>query len=814
MARNCGNDRGIPARAAVAAALIVIACTGACGGASDRGPGPDAQGPGIDAAEAGAEAEPGPGDPGEGEGREDADRDAAGDAATDSGGDARSDSPDAPCADGVVWYRDADGDKYGVPDAFALVCPGEDPPEGHVVAKAGGFDCDDADPDRHPNAEEACDGKDNDCDGLVDNRPSKPCVITNAFGSCAGKESCSGQELICYAATPAPEACNGLDDDCDGDTDGGLVAERQCGSTELGECRFGVEHRWCEGGEWTAWQGCDAVMPAAVETCDGKDDDCDGETDEGLLQPYWPDADGDGWGWGGQPVLACGPPPGAVAAGGDCNDADAFVNPGASETCNGKDDDCDGTPDEGVKKTYFTDADEDGYGDPGSTVEACSKPAGTAVEAGDCDDSRGAVHPGAAEACAGGIDEDCDGATDCEDDACAGDGAAVGGVGCTPWYADADGDGLGLDGTGRCSCAPDPASGHVAGVGGDCDDTVVQCTLDCVTDADKDGIPDCADGCRDMDRDGYGETVACGGTGCSSPCPAADCDDATASVHPGAAEACNGEDDDCDLLTDEAFADKGKACDGPDPDSCETGVWVCAPGGDGLECAFEQRDACEGRECGPDGCGGSCGECAAHPNSFCAGAACGCAADSCDSLGRECGGGVSDGCGGEVACGPCGQGFACDGAYKCACPSGVICFKTCCKAGETCNAGTCKAGTADPSGAYAISPAPYYKCTFGLVTVSFNQLTFADSGTSLTVSPAPNQASNCCSMVGDSAKDGSFSVTCTCPGGCAETYTLTGTYSEPGKKWSGKFEAKFSGPDCLVFDPCYGYAVNVTGTKP
>ncbi|MFT7583346.1 MAG: hypothetical protein ACI9MR_005033, partial [Myxococcota bacterium] len=74
---------------------------------------------------------------------------------------------------------------------------------------------------------ELCDGADNDCDGQTDESfESGACVIENSFGSCDGAQTCQGPSgLVCSAATPTAEACNGLDDDCDGDVDEDFINE-------------------------------------------------------------------------------------------------------------------------------------------------------------------------------------------------------------------------------------------------------------------------------------------------------------------------------------------------------------------------------------------------------------------------------------------------------------------------------------------------------------------------------------------------------------------------------------------------------------
>jgi hypothetical protein len=159
--------------------------------------------------------------------------------------------------------------------------------------------------------------------------------------------------------------------------------------------------------------GDDAIHPGAEETCNGVDDDCDGEIDEGVKTLFYRDADDDGYGSSEDIVRACAAPEGYVAMGDDCDDTRADVHPAAEEACNGSDDNCDGNVDEGVTTTYYPDVDGDGYGDADQSVAACAPPEGYITQAGDCDDASADVHPEAIEVC-NGLDNDCDG--DIDDD--------------------------------------------------------------------------------------------------------------------------------------------------------------------------------------------------------------------------------------------------------------------------------------------------------------------------------------------------------------------------------------------------------------
>jgi len=153
--------------------------------------------------------------------------------------------------------------------------------------------------------------------------------------------------------------------------------------------------------------------PGADELCNGRDDDCDGLTDEALAADWFADGDGDGFG-AGAAIHTCAPPAGHVAVAFDCDDAAPAVHPGVAETCDGRDEDCDGFTDEGVRQRFYHDGDGDGFGDPADFVDACTAPADHTPITFDCDDADDDAWPDqrlffdhAAEG--GGFDYDCDG---------------------------------------------------------------------------------------------------------------------------------------------------------------------------------------------------------------------------------------------------------------------------------------------------------------------------------------------------------------------------------------------------------------------
>jgi hypothetical protein len=133
--------------------------------------------------------------------------------------------------------------------------------------------------------------------------------------------------------------------------------------------------------------------------------------DEGFdFSTYYTDSDGDGFGGGVGESLCQNPGSGFVTIGGDCNDNNDQIYPGATEICDSKDNNCDGKVDEGLDfSTYYTDSDGDGFGG-GNGESLCQNPGSGFVSiGGDCDDNNKLIYPNATDVFGNSIDENCDG---------------------------------------------------------------------------------------------------------------------------------------------------------------------------------------------------------------------------------------------------------------------------------------------------------------------------------------------------------------------------------------------------------------------
>ena len=504
------------------------------------------------------------------------------------------DDDDPDLADVPTWYLDNDGDGYGILEATWNTCSA---PEGYVDEAgdcdddddtvypgateddctdptdydcdglteyededgdgwAACVDCDDEDPAIHPEAEEYCDGIDNDCDGDTDEDDAVDAQTWYLDGDADGY----GVQETTVQACQQPAGYAATDGDCD-DTDTSYnpgAAEADCTDPNDYNCDGSVGYADDDSDGWAACVECDDsnsdINPDADEYCDGIDNDCDGEVDEDDaldVITWYIDYDGDGYGAAAYQLYQCEQPTGYVADDSDCDDTDAAVNPGAQETCNSIDDDCDGSVDEddaSDASTWYQDADGDGYGTTTSTT-ACDQPSGYAADDGDCDDGDSSVNPGAAEEC-DGADNDCDGDIDENPE------------GETVWYPDDDGDGYGDASGGTTTCSA-PACGYGpddpdcddrdSSVNPDADEYCNGVDDDCDGETDEDDALDITTWYIDYDGDGYGATTY-EQDACDQPtgyvADNTDCDDLEATTYPGASETEAGVDSNCDGTID------------------------------------------------------------------------------------------------------------------------------------------------------------------------------------------------------------------------------------------------------------------------
>ncbi len=325
--------------------------------------------------------------------------------------DGLADELDTWWAGGADFYPDFDHDGFGDDgSAPAWRC---EAPFGHVSNSA---DCADEVRAIHPGVIERCNGYDDNCDEVVDDDAIDRTVWyadadADGYGDAArGADACDPPVGFVESA----DDCNDHNDtihpgatesDCDG------VTDYNCDGS------FGESDADADG--YSACDECNdadaAVSPAADEVCNGVDDNCDGSTDgadAAGVSVFFVDADGDGYGDAGNTRLACAASAGLVVDSSDCDDTDSAVHPAAVEDCvTAHDDDCDGTTD--ISWAYnctawYEDIDGDGFGD-ASDCRCGPDATYTVADGGDCDDSTESVSPAVTDRCENGVDDNCDG---------------------------------------------------------------------------------------------------------------------------------------------------------------------------------------------------------------------------------------------------------------------------------------------------------------------------------------------------------------------------------------------------------------------
>ncbi len=478
---------------------------------------------------------------------------------------------------------------------------------------SGTDDCDDTNALVNSTAAEICDGIDNDCDGAVDDEDPDGATDATLAYSDVDLDGYGGVEIGTSCTAPvgavrvggdcddvngdlnpgAVEVCDGVDNNCDDLVDADdpnfdssvvVLAYADADTDGFGDPNTSVDACTAPAGYVADSTDCNdadiAINPDAAEVCDGVDNNCDTlfDADDPLVDltttgTYYADVDNDGFGSAIDFQESCSVPVGYVVDSTDCDDADFERNPGAPEICDGKDNNCDVAAglliddadpllDQSTAQLQYVDADGDGFGPEDTLFVACTVNLGNTLVPGDCDDADPDRSPNAAEVC-DGKDNNCDAAGLIDDADPAFDASTV-----LTGYLDDDADGYGLDGSAFTACTLPP--GTVASAG-DCDDADFNRNPGAAevcdgqdNNCDAASLVDDADpaldlstalsGFQDADADGYGN-IAVPYLQCALPADAVassdDCDDAVNAVNPGAAEICDGFDNNCDGVVDQ-----------------------------------------------------------------------------------------------------------------------------------------------------------------------------------------------------------------------------------------------------------------------
>ncbi len=481
---------------------------------------------------------------------------------------------DSNCDGQYTWYVDADGDTYG--SSTTVASTNTSPGAGE---SANDLDFDDTDTNKFPGA--PCnDGSACTHGDVYDSNgncvPGSPIICDdgnpNTIDYCDPVTGCvnildTDSDGIPDASDNCPAVANPGQTDTDGD---GVGDACDCppgfegdGVTcvDIDECALGLSNcspnATCENTAGSYTCACNAGFQGDGVTCvavcgdadsDGYCADVDCNDSDANINPgatdvagsgidancdgqylWYIDSDGDGYG-STATVSSTNTSPGVgeSATGDDCDDLVATTNPAGTDVAGtGIDANCDGN------YLWFVDADGDTYGSIATVSSTNASPgAGESATNDDCDDASASINPGAVDVAGSGIDSNCDGNY--------------------LWFVDADGDTYGSIAT-VSSTNASPGAGEYA-TADDCDDASASINPGAV-DVAGSGIDSNCDGNYlwyvDADGDTYGSTATVSSTnaspGAGESVTADDCDDASASINPGAVDvAGSGIDSNCD----------------------------------------------------------------------------------------------------------------------------------------------------------------------------------------------------------------------------------------------------------------------------